>query len=219
MFKPLLITIATGCRISELIALQFSNINVRTGVLRIETQLGKDIYSEQKEGELYKQHLKVKSFSGERMILLSKFIIDEIILAAARNDILKKTIPEYQDNEYIWCQQNGLPHGRGDYAKPFKRLKKKVNLPEEFHWHDLRHSYCTLMVQNGANLKQLSIAMGHYSELFSLSVYTDMDFISCNGFPEFDAFIDDVLPTPLEPEDYVVNVTMNFDFIDSVIPA
>lgn len=219
LFMPLLITIATGCRISELIALRFNDINVRTGEIRIKTQLGKEIYSDKKIGEIYKQHVKVKSHAGERTILLPEFIIDEIVLASARHDLLKKTVPGFQDDGYIWCQSNGLPHGRNDYNRPFTRLKKKLNLPDELHWHDLRHSYCTLMVQNGANLKQLSIAMGHYSELFSLNVYTDMDFIICNGFPEFDNFIDSVLPESYEPECSVVEVTVDFNYIDSVVPA
>lgn len=215
LFIPLLLTIATGCKISKLIALQFKNINVHTGELTIKTQLGKEICSVKKAGSIYKQHVKLKSHAGERTILLPEFIIDEIILAHARYEILKRTSPGFQDNGYIWYQFNGLPHGRGDYDKPFKRLKKKLNLPDDLHWHDLRHSYCTLMLQNGANLKQLSIAMGHYSELFSLSVYTDMDFIICNGFPEFDTFIDSVLPE--QPEDGCIIVDV--DFIDSVIPA
>lgn len=218
LFIPLLITIATGCRISELIALQFGNINVRTGELTIKTQLGKKIYSDEKAGSIYKQHVKLKSRAGERIILLPEFIIDEIILAHTRYNILKKTIPEFQDNGYVWCQANGLPHGRNDYRKPFQRLKEKLNLSDDFHWHDLRHSYCTLMVQNGANLKQLSITMGHYSELFSLSVYTDMNFIICNGFPEFDEFIDSVLPEPPKEEENIVEIAVDFDYIASVIP-
>lgn len=218
LFIPLLITIATGCRISELIALQFENINICTGELTIKTQLGKTIYDNKEAGLIYKQHVKLKSHAGERTILLPAFIIDEIILTHARYDILKKTISGFQDNGYVWCQSNGLPHSRGDYNKPFKRLKKKLDLPDDFHWHDLRHSYCTLMVQNGANLKQLSIAMGHYSELFSLSVYTDMDFIICNGFPEFDTFIDGVLPDQPGDKRNIVDITVDFDYITSVIP-
>lgn len=126
LFIPLLITIATGCRNSELIALQFENINIRTGELTVKTQLGKTIYDDKEAGSIYKQHVKLKSHAGERRILLPEFIIDEIVLAHARYDILKKTIPGFWDNGYIWCQSNGLPHSRGGYDKPFKRLKKKL---------------------------------------------------------------------------------------------
>lgn len=42
-----------------------------------------------------------------------------------------------------------------------------------------------------------------------------MVFIICNGFPEFDAFIDSVLPGD---EYNIVDITVDFDFITSVIP-
>lgn len=108
-----------------------------------------------------------------------------------------------------------MTHGRGDYKKPFNRLKKRLGLPEHFHWHDLRHSYCTSMVQNEVNINQLSITMGHYSELFPLNIYTDMDFIICNGFPEFDMFIDEVMPTL--NTNAIKDATIDFDLIESVI--
>lgn len=59
--------------------------------------------------------------------------------------------------------------------------------------------------------------MGHDSELFSLSVYTNMDFIICNGFPKFDAFINSVLPEPLGEEYSIVDITVDFDYAASVI--
>ncbi|MCD7967514.1 MAG: site-specific integrase [Clostridiaceae bacterium] len=217
LFLPLLITIATGIRISELIALKFDYINFRSGVIKIDSQLGRKIYTEAKEGNIYKEHLNPKSYAGTRTLLLPDFIIDEIILAKARSDALKQKNPDYENNNYVWSQANGRPHGRYDYSKPFNRLKKKLDLPDDFHWHDIRHSFCTLMVQNGANLKQLSIAMGHYSELFSLNVYTDMDFIISNGIPEFDAFIDDVLPESRESKVIIIDTMIDPEFINSVI--
>lgn len=46
----------------------------------------------------------------------------------------------------------------------------------------MRHSYTTIMVENKANLKELSIALGHYDELLTLNVYTDSDQITATVF-------------------------------------
>lgn len=45
-----------------------------------------------------------------------------------------------------------------------------------------------------------------------------MDFIICNGFPELDAFIDSVLPGLPGDEYNIVDITVDFDLITSVIP-
>ena len=127
----------------------------------------------------------------------------------------KASPPGFLDNGYIWYQPNGRPHAKGDYSKPFNALKAEFGIPEEFHWHDLRHSYATIMVENKANLKELSIALGHYDELFTLNVYTDSDQIISQGVPEFDSFIDEILPSD-EPQ--VIDCAFSPSFLDYVLP-
>ena len=127
----------------------------------------------------------------------------------------KASPPGFLDNGYIWYQPNGRPHAKGDYSKPFNALKAEFGIPEEFHWHDLSHSYATIMVENKANLKELSIALGHYDELFTLNVYTDSDQIISQGVPEFDSFIDEILPSD-EPQ--VIDCAFSPSFLDYVLP-
>lgn len=53
-------------------------------------------------------------------------------------------------------------------------LRAKVPGPDERKIHDLRHTYASLAVQAGANIKQLQRAMGHASATMTLDVYADL---------------------------------------------
>ena len=216
LFLPLIITATTGCRVSELIAIKFTSINIKKGEITIKNQLGRKIDdSDVETGDVYKQTLKPKSHAGERKSAIPEFVVEEILVAKERYDYWKSITPGFQDNGYIWYQLNGRSHGKYDYSKPFNALKSELGLPEDFHWHDLRHSYTTIMVENKANLKELSVALGHYDELLTLNVYTDADQINSHGVPEYDSFIDEILPSD-EPQ--VIDCAFSQSFLDYVLP-
>lgn len=195
-FLPLAITLSTGCRISELIALKFSSVDFRTGELSITGQLGRPLITDRiPENQAYKQVLKPKTHHSIRAILLPQFVLDEIILTKKRREMKVRGDPSICDDGYIWAQENGDPHGRGAYKKPFARLKEKLGLDPNLHWHDLRHSFATVMTENNINPKELSQAMGHYESDFTQNVYVDSDQIINNGFPEYYRFLDDIVPS------------------------
>lgn len=194
-FLPLAITLSTGCRISELRALKFSSVDFRTGELSITEQLGRPLITDGiAENQAGKQVLKPKTYHSIRKILLPQFVLDEIILAKKRRETKARGDPRTYDDGYIWAQENGDPHGRGDYKKPFARLKMKLGLDPNLHWHDLRHSFATVMTENNINPKELSQAMGHYESDFTQNVYVDSDQIINSGFPAYYRFLDDIVP-------------------------
>ena len=43
---------------------------------------------------------------------------------------------------------------------------------EHIRFHDLRHTFATLSLKNGVDVKTLSSSLGHYSAGFTLSTYT-----------------------------------------------
>ncbi len=194
-FLPLSITLSTGCRVSELRALKFSSVDFRTGTLSITEQLGRPLITDGiAENQAYKQVLKPKTYHSIRKILLPQFVLDEIILAKKRRKTKVRGDLRTCDDGYIWAQENGDPHGRGDYKKPFARLKTKLGLDPNLHWHDLRHSFATVMTENNINPKELSQAMGHYESDFTQNVYVDSNQIINNGFQAYYRFLDDIVP-------------------------
>ncbi len=52
-----------------------------------------------------------------------------------------------------------------------KKILKKANLPH-IRFHDLRHTFATLALQNGVDVKTVSSMLGHYDAGFTLRTYT-----------------------------------------------
>ena len=50
------------------------------------------------------------------------------------------------------------------------RVLKRAGL-EQVRFHDLRHTFATLALQNGVDVKTLSGLLGHYSAGFTLDTY------------------------------------------------
>lgn len=63
----------------------------------------------------------------------------------------------------IWHRADGTAYNRRSYKDDFNSLKKLYGLPDDFHWHDFRHVYATLMVQYQVNIKELAVVLGHSS--------------------------------------------------------
>ena len=69
MYISLLLTLTTGLRISEVIAIKFSNIDWWEGELHVRRQLGRTTSNDgEAEEQLCTQEVKTKSQSGERDI-------------------------------------------------------------------------------------------------------------------------------------------------------
>ena len=52
-----------------------------------------------------------------------------------------------------------------------RRVLKRAGLPY-VRFHDLRHTFATLALQNGVDVKTVSSILGHFSAGFTLDTYT-----------------------------------------------
>ena len=51
------------------------------------------------------------------------------------------------------------------------RVLARAGLPK-VRFHDLRHTFATMALQNGVDVKTVSSMLGHYSAGFTLNTYT-----------------------------------------------
>ena len=64
-----------------------------------------------------------------------------------------------------------LPVSPGAAYSRLKTLLKNADLPD-LRFHDLRHKFATLAMQNGVDVKTLSAMLGHVSSATTLDIYT-----------------------------------------------
>lgn len=77
---------------------------------------------------------------------------------------------EYKQDELLFCNINGLPFDPDAINKYLQNACKKCGI-EGFSMHGLRHTYATLSLKNGDDIKTLSETLGHYDASFTLKQY------------------------------------------------
>ncbi len=75
----------------------------------------------------------------------------------------------------------------------YKKLLKSAGLPD-IRWHDLRSTYCALLLKSDFDPKAVSKLMGHAKELITVDVYGDNQNIIPEEIPELISYMEDVMP-------------------------
>ena len=75
-----------------------------------------------------------------------------------------------QKDEYVFPSPFGGPMSPDSVLHMLQRVLKRAGL-ERIRFHDLRHTFSVLALQNGVGVKTLSAMLGHYSAGFTLDTY------------------------------------------------
>jgi integrase/recombinase XerD len=136
---------ATGLRVSELINLKQSEINLNQGVLRI---VGKG--------------------DRERLIPLGDEAQNWIreFIGGARTEILLE-----RQTDYLFPTRRGDRMTRQAFWHIIKRYSKLAEIGSKMSPHTLRHAFATHLLNNGADLRVVQMLLGH-SDLSTTQIYT-----------------------------------------------
>ncbi|MBT8094929.1 MAG: tyrosine-type recombinase/integrase, partial [Gammaproteobacteria bacterium] len=136
---------ATGLRVTELINLTQSQINLNQGVIRI---VGKG--------------------DRERLIPLGEECQNWIrkFCASARLDILMD-----RQTDYLFPTRRGNRMTRQAFWHIIKRYAEKAGIRQKMSPHSLRHAFATHLLNRGADLRVVQMLLGH-SDLSTTQIYT-----------------------------------------------
>lgn len=157
----------TGLRQSELLGLKWSDIDFDAGTIHVERQLQK-----LRESEGY-DFVTTKN-GKDRMVAFPPSLT--AVLKRERNQQIinkLKAGPEWKNaDDLVFTNEDGSHLVHVTVQKHFMQFRDSLDLKCRFH--DLRHSFATLALQSGANIKAVSEMLGHYSTAFTLDVYADV---------------------------------------------
>ena len=71
---------------------------------------------------------------------------------------------------WVFPSPNGGPISPDSVLHMLHRVLKRAGLPK-VRFHDLRHTFATLALQNGVDIKTVSGMLGHFSAGFTLDTY------------------------------------------------
>lgn len=198
-----LFNVLMGLRCSEIIGLKYSDIDYVNRTITVQRQLGKKINTNKEDvapKTLTKQEVKTKTISSVRVLPIPDYVFEAILKEKElyeKHKSRRKTA--FQDLGYICCSAYGRPRSKNYHWKHYKHLLAANGLPDT-RWHDLRSTYCTMLLKNQHNPKAVSKLMGHAKEIITLDVYADNKGIIADGVPEIEAFMDEVLPRRADKE-------------------
>jgi integrase/recombinase XerD len=136
---------ATGLRVSELVNLMYSQVNMNQGVVRI---VGKG--------------------NRERLIPLGEEAVRWLreFLGGPRGEILLD-----RSSDYLFPTRRGDRMTRQAFWHIIKRYARKSNIAKELSPHTLRHAFATHLLNHGADLRVVQMLLGH-SDLSTTQIYT-----------------------------------------------
>lgn len=170
---PVYITaIGTGLRRGELLGLKWEVINLEEGTAQIKRQL-----IQVKGQVLLEEYTKTKG--STRTIALPDMVIRELKKLKQWQDeinnpggkVVALNKKKAQGDDYVFCWPDGT-YIRPDYAyKELKRLLDEHSLPS-IRFHDLRHTFATMLLETGEHPKVVSEMLGHSSITITLDTYS-----------------------------------------------
>ena len=73
--------------------------------------------------------------------------------------------------DLVFPNENGKPENQSNFLRRrFYPILMSVDLPR-IRFHDLRHTYCALLLDQGENIKYIQRQMGHSSIKVTLDIY------------------------------------------------
>ena len=134
---------ATGMRVTEIISLDITDVNV------IESYVTCNVGSK-------KRNIPLGSLSLKALVEY---------IEKARPILIKN-----EDTKALFVNINGKRLTRQGFWKIVKYYKEQAHITKEITPHVLRHSFATHLLQNGADLKAIQTMLGH-SDISSTQVY------------------------------------------------
>ena len=186
-----------GLRRGEINGLKYSDVDFIHQKLHVVRQLGRapnsdDVKLQPKTKT--KQEIKLKTESSERVLDIPDCVFEAILKERKQYEKNRsKRSKSFQDLDFICCSTYGRPRSMQYHFQQFKKLLKENGLPD-IRWHDLRHSYATLLLKNDFNLKVISKTLGHAKEIVTADNYINNQEIIADGVGELKNYICDVLP-------------------------
>ena len=137
---------ATGIKVSELISLKLSDINLNVGILHL------------------------KAAKSERIIPIYP---DAIKALSAYINAVRVFIVSDNENDFLFTNMNGQAMTRQGFWKIIKQYAAQAKIKKDITPHTLRHSFAAHLLENGAQLSDIKEMLGH-SNISSTQIYAQI---------------------------------------------
>jgi integrase len=133
----------TGCRLDEILNLKWCDVDFADRILKIRNKAN----FKTKTGKIRDIPISDSLFN----------LLDKLIKSGASGNILNF----YNPDNYIFQNLSGYRYSKFYISKYFKKILRKLNFDEKFHFHCLRHTAISTMIKNDVNMNYVKEIAGH----------------------------------------------------------
>lgn len=164
MYLPIFLCVTFGLRRGELLALRWSDIDLKTKTLSVRNNMVRG-----EKGFIMKAP---KSEAGIRDIRFGDDAL-EVLRAAKKQyfDDMCSYGVGFQNLNFVIRQEDGSPMKPDSMTQKWERFIEHHKLPH-IRLHDLRHSNATALIMAGVNPKVVQQRLGHSDVNITLNTYT-----------------------------------------------
>lgn len=136
---------ATGLRVSELVSLEYSNVDLYNSVIRVKGKGKKE---------------RIVPIGETASYYLKKYVEEY------RNQLIIK-----ENYNELFLNNHGKPISRNGFNFILENIRIKTKIEKELTPHVLRHSFATHLLEGGADVRSIQEMLGH-ENISTTNIYT-----------------------------------------------
>lgn len=176
-YTAYLLELTTGLRVSELLALRWRDIDMKEGIVKVRRGMVRVSGSGVK-------FLEPKTNLGKRSIGIPVEVVEVLKFHKAKRKKIKDEAGEAwigemefldgepKENDLVFHNALGKPWDANSFTKHFQKLLKDTSL-EGMTFHGMRHTFATMSLQEGVDVRTIQENLGHHNAGFTLNVYAN----------------------------------------------
>jgi integrase len=153
--------------------LRWSDVNLEDGTVHVARAIERFTVSDSSDTSKKKIEIRFKepkTQGSRRSIVLPAFAVERLRGHRREQKDRFDNLGIWRTNESLVFDREGVPWCPNTFGLWFARLVRRFKLPP-VRLHDLRHSYATLMLESGVDLKTVSTALGHSTIRITADTY------------------------------------------------
>lgn len=175
LYPIIVVTVYTGMRKGEVMALKWENVDFQERKIYVKNSLCR-VEDEQpdEKGRRHSRYevLEPKTRKSIRTIPMLNEVYDALMEQKKRQMADKEICGEiYMDQGFVFADKTGNYIPQRPFMRKYHDFLKKYNITD-IRFHDLRHTFATLLIESDVSMKVVQELLGHSTITTSMDIYT-----------------------------------------------